>query len=714
VLPLSAQTGPYPIDVEAAPRPEVPATRAGTAIVLDGVLDEGAWASAPVISDFTQSRPDRGYPMTQRTEIRIVYDDAYLYIGGEMWDTEPDRIVIPSLEQDFQSGNSDIFGITLDTFLDRRNAFMFLVNPMGAVKEAQDFDDSRQENAAWEGIFEVRTRIHDKGWSFEWAIPFTTLRFDPRRNPQDWGMQLMRRIRRNNEEGYWAPLDQRDRIHKMSKAGTLRGLEGIRSGRNLLVKPYALSARADGAAASGDWSGDAGLDVKYGLTPELTMDLTYRTDFSQVEVDQERVNLTRFSLFFPERRDFFTENSGVFSFGDISERNYRSGSSLRNFTLFHSRRIGLTASGQEVPIVGGGRITGRAKGFEIGALNMQTESADELPAENFGVLRAKRTVEGIGDFGGIFINRQATDGSGTFNRAYGLEANLRPGQYLRVNSYLAATSDSEETGSAWAGRVWAGWRDPFWNVSASAKRVGDAFTPRVGFVRRRGVRQGFATVGVHSRPDAAWLNEVNPFVEIDYLTDLDGSLLTRERRAHLNVGLRDGSAFGFGFTDAFERVDEDFTVAGGSVPKGDYGFQELSANVRTSSGKPLSATARVTTGGFFNGDRTSVGLSTRWRVNYRLAFDASAERNQIDLPDGTYSADVYAGRATFAASTRFFTSAYVQYNALDDIVVTNLRINYIHSPLSDLFLVFTERRDRGGLTPTDRLFSVKVTKALAF
>jgi hypothetical protein len=714
VHPASAQTRPAPVDVETAPRPEVDATRTTGAIELDGILDEASWANAPVLSSFTQSRPDAGYPASEKTEARILYDDSFLYIGVELWDREPHRIVTPSLEQDFQSGNSDIFGITFDTFLDRRNAFMFLVNAHGAVKEAQDFDDSRQENAAWEGIFEVRTRIHDEGWTVEWRIPFSTVRFNPNLSVQDWGMQMMRRIRRHNEESYWAPLDQRDRIHKMSRAGTLKGLRGIRSGRNLLVKPFALSARAEAGDAPGAWSSDAGLDVKYGLTPELTMDLTYRTDFSQVEVDQERVNLTRFSLFFPERRDFFTENSGVFSFGDISERNYRSGSSLRNFTLFHSRRIGLDGSGQEVPIVGGGRVTGRMGGFEVGALNMQTRSVGGLPEENFAVLRTKRTVEGLGDFGGILVNRQATDGSGSFNRSYGFEANLRPSQYLRVNSYLAATSDSEETGSAWAGRVWAGWRDTFWNVSASTKRVGDAFLPRVGFVRRRGVRQNFATVGAHPRPGISGINEVNPYVEVDHITDLNGELLTRERRANLSVSLRDGSGFGFSVTDAFERVAEPFTVAGATVDPGDYDFREASFNARTSAGKPLSVTARVTHGGFFDGDRTSFGASGRWRVDYHLALDAAAERNKISLPGGEYEADVYSARATFAASTTFFTSAYVQYNALNDIVVTNLRINYVHAPLSDLFLVFTERRNRTGATPTDRLLSLKITKAIAF
>jgi hypothetical protein len=713
-------SGPWPIDVEAAPRPEVRATRATTPITLDGVLDEAAWALAPVLDGFIQSRPDRGHPVTERTEARILYDGQYLYIGVELYDREPDRLVIPSLEQDFESGNSDIFGITLDTFLDRRNAFMFLVNPAGAVKEAQDFDDSRQENAAWEGIFEVRTTIHERGWTVEWAIPFSTVRFDPSRDPQDWGMNMMRRIRRKNEESYWAPLDQRDRIHKMSKAGTLRGLAGIRSGRNLLVKPYAVTSRAEGGSAAEaeaeGWSGDGGMDLKYGLTPRLTMDLTFRTDFSQVEVDQERVNLTRFSLFFPERREFFTENSGVFSFGDITERNYRSGSSLSDFTLFHSRRIGLDEAGQEIPILGGGRLTGRTGGFEIGGLSMQTRAAGGLPDENFAVLRAKRTIDGMGDFGVIAVNRQATDGTEGYNRTLGFEANLAPHPFLRINSYLAGVDD-DASGSDWAGRVWAGWRDAFWNLSAGIKRVGEDFVPRVGFVRRRGVQQSYATAGVHIRSASTrWLNEVGPYAEADYVTDLDGRLLTRTLTGAVNVSYRAGGSFGVQVEETFERLERDFSVRpGATVPAGDHLFRSAALSLRSSSGRPLWASLRLSTGGFYNGDRTSVSVSGQLRANYRLTFDFSAERNSVSLPGADdFTANVYRGRAVFAASTRFFTSAFLQYNALTDEVVSNVRLNYIHAPLSDLFLVYTERSDRTGASPPDRLLSLKVTKALAF
>jgi Domain of unknown function (DUF5916)/Carbohydrate family 9 binding domain-like len=718
-LRASAQADGGAIDVEAAPRPVAAATRATTPIVVDGVLDEAAWAAAPVLGGFIQARPDRGRPSTFPTQARILYDDRNLYVGVELTDPEPSRLIIPSLEQDFESGNSDIFGITLDTFHDHRNAFMFLVNPKGAVKEAQDFDDSRQENAAWEGIFTVRTRIHEGGWTVEWAIPFTTLRFDPRRDPQDWGMNMMRRIRRLNEESYWAPLDQRDRIHKMSKAGTLEGLSGLRAGRNLVVKPYVVTSRAQGGATSAGgagWSQDGGIDAKWGLTPRLTLDLTWRTDFSQVEVDQERVNLTRFSLFFPELRDFFTENSGVFSFGDITERNYRSGSSLSSFTLFHSRRIGLDDQGREVPIVGGGRLTGRAGGFEIGTLDMQTRAALGLPEENFGVLRAKRTVPGVGDFGAILVNRQATDGSGTFNRTYGFEANLAPARFLRVDSYLAGVRDAT-VGSDWAGRVWAGWRDPFWDLSASVKRVGEDFVPRVGFVRRHGVREGYATAGVHPHPTAVpWLNEVNPFVEVDYVTDLGGRLLTRTATASVDVSYRDGGSAGVEVVEDFERLDQHYAFRPDAVvPAGDYSFRTASVSAGTSAGRSLWGTVSLSNGGFYDGRRTTLSASGQWRVDYHLSFDFSAERNAVSLPGaGDFAADVYGARATFAASTRLFTSAFVQYNALTEEVVSNVRLDYIHAALSDLFLVYTERRDRTRVTPTDRLLSLKVTKAVSF
>ncbi|HSR43555.1 MAG TPA: DUF5916 domain-containing protein, partial [Longimicrobiales bacterium] len=403
--PLAAQTGEgvperrdehdrsgYPITVETAPRPAASAARVPGRIVLDGVLDEPGWRAAEAITDFIQSTPRTGYPATERTEVRIVYDDANLYVGAELYDSHPDGIVHQYMDQDFETHDEDVFAISLDTFLDRRNAFLFLINPNGAVKDIQAFDNSRNMNIAWEGVVEVETRIHDGGWTVEMAIPLTTLRFRPDTPVQAWGLQLMRRIRRKAEDSYWAPVDIRTRVHKMSRAGTLTGLRDLQAGRNLTVKPYALAARSAGSALEARDRGgemDGGLDLKYGVTPRLTLDLTLRTDFSQVEVDQEQVNLTRFGLFFPEKRDFFMENAGIFTFGDLTERSYRLGASTRDFTLFHSRRIGLD-DGRPVPILGGGRLTGRVGEFELGLLNMQTEESGALSPENFTVARLRR------------------------------------------------------------------------------------------------------------------------------------------------------------------------------------------------------------------------------------------------------------------------------------------------------------------------------------
>ncbi|MEY4608773.1 MAG: hypothetical protein RL625_990, partial [Gemmatimonadota bacterium] len=387
--PAAPLAGDYR-DPETTPRPTMHPTRVARPPRIDGVLDEPEWRAAEVLTDFRQQLPNTGRPATFRTEVRVLYDADQLYIAAENFDPEPQRAISAGLERDFNTGDSDIFGLALDTFHDRRNAFLFAINPMGGVRDEQVFNDSRTVVEAWEGIITLKTRMTDSSWIAELAIPMRTLRFDGTLPIQEWGVNFIRRVRRVNETSYWAPLERQYRLHRMSKAGTMTGLEGIQPGRNLQVKPYLVGSDSRGAQVPTTALGtarDAGLDVKYGLTPSMTLDATYNTDFSQVEVDQEQVNLTRFSLFFPERREFFIENAGSFIFGDTEERNYRMGAGPRDFTLFNSRQIGLTADGRPIPIVGGGRISGRAGAWELGVLDMQTQASEALPAENFGVVR---------------------------------------------------------------------------------------------------------------------------------------------------------------------------------------------------------------------------------------------------------------------------------------------------------------------------------------
>lgn len=710
----------FPVDPEVAPRPELRAVRTSTPIVIDGRMDEAAWASAVPVGHFVQGVPDLGAPATQPTVVRILYDDDHLYLGVVNYDSEMDRLMIAGLEHDFQPGSGDLFAVSLDPFLDRRNSFLFFVNPGGALRDEQTFNDSRNVSVAWEGPIRAQVALTDSAWVVEMAIPFSTVRFDPGRPVQDWGINFLRRVRRLNESSYWSPLSRREVIHRMSRAGTMRGLEGIQAGRNLTVKPYVLGADSRGSQVPEGVAGtrtDAGGDLKYGITPGLTLDLTYRTDFAQAELDQEQVNLTRFSLFFPERREFFIENSGVFQFGDQSERNYRMGASLSDFTLFQSRRIGLTPGGQPIPIVGGGRVTGRAGGFEVGLLNMQTEALGELPGENFSVARLKRNVLGNSDVGVLFVNRQGTGsaGDGVFNRSWGADATIRLLGNLILTGYLAGSDGSSEGSTGTAYRAAAAWRDAFWNTSAFVRRVDDGFDPGVGFVRRGSVVHRYGTLGVHHQPGISWMEEIAPYLEADYITDLGGLLETRTVTGGMTFTLRNGASLTGTANDRFERLADPFRIATDVIlDPGDYRFRDGSLRFQSSNSRALTGNVQVGVGDFWSGTRTSVSAGATWRPRYDLFFEASLERNQVDLPEGSFEADVARGGVRYAYSTRLSGSAFVQYNRQTDQWISNVRWNLRHAPMSDVFLVFTQRQSPGGDGPLERSVALKVTRLFGF
>ncbi len=710
----------FPVDPELAPRPEVQAVRTHEPIVIDGHMDEAAWDAAIPVGHFVQGVPDLGMPATQPTVVRILYDDTHLYLGVVNYDSEMDRLMIAGLEHDFSPGAGDLFAVSIDPFLDRRNSFLFFVNPGGALRDEQTFNDSRNVSVAWEGPIRAEVVQTDSAWVVEMAIPFSTLRFDANRPVQDWGINFLRRVRRSNESSYWSPLSRREVIHRMSRAGTMTGLEGIQSGRNLTVKPFALAADSRGQAVAESQAGsraDAGVDLKYGITPGLTMDLTYRTDFAQAELDQEQVNLTRFSLFFPERREFFIENSGVFQFGDQNERNYRMGASLRDFTLFHSRRIGLTQGGEPIPIVGGGRVTGRAGDFELGVLNMQTEAFGERPGENFSVARGKRNILGNSDIGVLVVNRQGTGelGQGSYNRSWGADANLRLLGNLVLTSYLAGTDGSEAGSSGLAWRAGAAWRDRFWNTSAFVRRVDEDFDPGVGFVRRRDALHRYATVGIHHQPEGSWLQELAPYVEVDHISNLGGALETRIISGGLDLSVRSGESFSVTVNDRFELLANPFAIASGVVLQpGDYTFRDAAVSVQSSSSRSLTGRVQVGHGEFWSGTRTSLSTRASWRPRYDLFTEVSVERNRVELPEGDFSADVARGAIRYAWSTRLSGSAFLQYNRQTEQWVSNARLNFRHAPMSDVFLIFTDRRRAGMDGPQERSVALKVTRLVAF
>ncbi len=722
--PLASQVVPVDrIDPNTSPRPSLEARRATSPITLDGSLDEAAWALADSTRGvFYQSIPNQGVPSSERTVVRVLYDQERVYVGATMYDSRPEALVSAGMEQDFATQDSDIFGFALDTYLDRQNAFLFAVNPAGALFDAQAFNDQQSVNRAWEGEVEVATRITEYGWVAEIAIPMTTLRFRESDGPQDWGINFSRRIRRISEDSSWAPLSRQFRVYKMSRAGTLTSLEGLGQGRNLWVKPFVNGVRSDGLRNDGSSEKlEGGFDLKWGITPQLTLDVTALTDFSQVEVDEQQINLTRFSLFFPEKRDFFLENDGIFSFQDARVRNFRTGSGPQNFKLFHSRRIGLSADRTPVPIAAGARMTGRLGDYAVGLLNMQTRDGPSHPGENFAVVRVRKNVLASSDIGFMFVNREGT-GRGladAYNRTFGTDANLRlAGGRMLLNSYMAVTDEPDANGDRTTGALEFAWRDPLWAASVLVKTVGDDFNPGVGFVARRGVRQGFVTLGAHPQPAIPHVRELNPYVDVNLFSDLGWTLESREITPGLGVAFLDSGMLTMEYSASYERFADATPIAGVSVPAGEYDFGAFTASYRSNLGRKLGGNLAVTRGGFFDGQRSSVSGGVTVRPSAHLFVEGSAQRNRLTLAGRTFDANLFAGRLRYAHDTRTFLSAFVQYNEASDRLQTNVRFNLIHAPLSDVFLVYSELRDRspepGQAGVIDRAVTLKVTKLIAF
>ncbi|MFQ5639333.1 MAG: DUF5916 domain-containing protein [bacterium] len=729
LLPKAARAqGPLtaddPIDPLSIPRPSLRAYHTEDTIVLDGRLDEPAWQEADSTDGiFWQAIPRQGMPSTERTVIRILYDAKKIYIGARLYDSEPDKLIAAGLEQDFRTQDSDILGIALDTYWDKQNSFLFAINPAGAIFDAQAFNDQAYVNRAWEGIVEVKTSLFKQGWIVEMAIPTTTLRFNQTEGEQTWGLNFSRRIRRRSEDSNWAPLPRQFRLYKMSQAGTLTGLYNLKQGRNLWIKPYGSAARRDGSVLTGGHAEndvDGGFDIKWGVTPQLTLDATTFTDFSQVEVDQQQVNLTRFSLFFPERRDFFLENDGVFTFSDVRVRNYRTGSGPQNFKLFHSRKIGLSDDRLPVTIVAGARLTGRAGNFDLGLLNMQTRRDGDSPAENFTVARLRRNILKSSDVGIMFTNRQRTDSVDgiRYNRTIGVDGNVRILGNMLVNTYFAASDEPGRTGERTAAALQVAWRDPLWDASFLLKTVGEDFNPGIGFVSRKGIRQGFATVGAHPQPGIPKVFELNPYIDVNFFSDPDWTLESREIKPGFGLRFLNSSVLTLQYSARLERLIVPTTIAGVQVPIGEYNFNSATISYRSDSGRRMSWNASFTKGDFFDGNRTSVSGGLAIRPSPKWYLQTTFQANRLELGGQSLDANLFGGRLYYNHNTRTFFSVFIQVNQAADELISNLRFNLIHAPLSDIFLVYQERRDLdpdpGEGAILDRMLTLKVTKLFAF
>lgn len=682
--------------------------------MIDGDLSEAVWQRAPPSTGFVQQQPDEGRPATQRTDVRFLYDAGTLYVGAILFDDDPRRLVINELKRDFAEANNDLFGVVLDTFRDGRNAYGFLVNAGGAQRDTLAYDQGERDDPSWNAAWQVRTKILANGWSVEMAIPFAALRF-PRSPEQHWGLNLVRVVRRTNEVATWSPVPRQFTHYHVGYAGTLGGVAGVAEGRHLRVTPFAVAqAGRESARPRRSSDADGGADLKWAVTPSLVVDASYRTDFAQVEADQVQINLTRFSTLFPEKRQFFLESPGSFQIGLTGEDSGISGNML---LPFFTRRIGLSPDNTVVPVLGGARLTGQSHGVSIGLLNMQTGPAAGRPGDNFTAVRLARPVGGGMSVGGFYFGREAAGraarGDG-HNRVAGADFRFSPNRILAMDGILMrSASDGPE--DDWTVRLGARLRGNRQRGRLSYLFVGDQFRHDLGYVRRRGASMAFGDYSTIFRPAATarLVREFELKMEAHIAHDTRvRTLLTRQLRPSFIAQFPDGGQFRVTLEHSFEHLSEPFRLRRSvSIAPGDYTFREAVVYYETTRSKPLSLLLHGNYGTFWDGDRRRARGGIRWRVNAHLAASVEYDRNAITLPHARFTEGLAAIRVDSSISTRMFLNAFVQYNGRDDIWLTNVRFNFLHRPLSDIYIVWN---DAQGATLRNRGIIVKYTRSFAY
>ena len=714
-------------------RMTIRAIRLNEPLQLDGLLQEPVYSDVPAVTDFIQQEPSEGAPATDQTEVWVTFDDETLYVSARCWSEEPDRIVANEMKRDgYGMFGNDTFSVLLDTFYDRRSAFAFVTNPVGGLFDAL-IANERLSNMDWNTIWDVATTRFEQGWIVEMAIPFKSLRYRSR-SSQVWGMSIQRSVAAKNERSYLTPIPASlgfDGMTRVSAAAALVDVEVPTSGTRLEVKPYVISDVTTNVNAvppiRNQLAGQGGFDVKYGLTPGLTADFTYNTDFAQVEVDEQQVNLTRFSLFYPEKREFFLEGQGVFDFGagfrDDYKTFYFGGGQFAGTApiMFFSRRIGLQGGGT-VPIQAGGRLTGKAGPYSIGLLNVQTGREREagVASTNFSVVRMRRDILRRSSVGALFTGRSVSlDGQGS-NEVFGVDGVFSFYDNVRINAYLARTRTAGIKYDDSSHQVQFNYNGDRWGLIAERLAVGANFKPEVGFVRRGDFKRNYAEFRFSPRP--LEIDTVRKFMfegSLDYTTDGAGSLETRLQQGLFGVEFANGDWLFAGVTDNYERLKNPFEITPDiTVPVGDYSFVNARVVYALGMQRVVSGGLTVDHGGFFGGERTGLGY-TFGRVNLspQVSVEPSLSFNWIDLPQGDFSTELVSVRTTYTLTPRMFVAGLVQYNSTLDSLGTNLRFRWEYQPGSELFVVYTDERDT--LNPRssfveNRAFVVKVTRLFRF
>jgi hypothetical protein len=744
VPPAPPPSGRVPLVADAPPEPIAPATinrdDAGRATVravrvlqplrIDGTLDEALYRDVPPMSDFIQVDPNPGAIATEKTDMWVSFDGTYIYVSARAWDTQMDRLVATEMRRDsnvlFQ-GN-DVISIAFDPFYDRRNALLFTVNPIGGRSETQ-VTAERQFSQDWNPVWQVKTGRFEGGWTVEMAIPFKSLRYGSGTVPV-WGFNAMRIKRSKNEISLLTkvpPGRNQAALVQTSFAASLVGLETPRSGRNLDLKPYAISSVTTDTVSTprlrNDPKGEVGLDLKYALTEGLTADVTVNTDFAQVEADEQQVNLTRFSLFFPEKREFFLENQGTFGFGGVqlSGNNNNANNNSTAPILFYSRRIGLN-QGREVPLQVGGRLTGRVGRYSVGVLNTQTgdELASGTPANNVSVVRLKRDVFRKSSIGLIATGRSVAQNGVGRNLVYGLDGTFAFFDNLAINTYWAKSDTEGLRGDDASYRAQLDYNGDRYGVQLEHLGVGDHFNPEVGFLRRDDMRRSSYQMRFSPRPRR--MRSVRKFryqTGLAYLENGAGMLESRERDAEFAIEFQNGDQFNVQYNNLFEYLPVPFRIASNvTLPVGGYAFQNGQVGFNLGRQRKISANMALEHGTFYNGHRTTLSVAQgRISLTNALSVEPTYSLNKVDLLQGRFTTHLAGSRVTYTLTPLMFVSALLQYNSGTNSVSTNARLRWEYRPGSELFVVYNE--DRNTLTPSfpstnTRAIIVKVNRLFRY
>lgn len=698
---------------------QIKAYRTYESIEIDGDLTEADWQKAEVIDRLVQIEPHEGEKSSEPMEVRILYDNENIYFGFICFDSDMSKLVANEMRRDARDihENDNVF-LLLDTYNDKRSGFFFRTNALGAVQDRAITNNGDTLNDDWDVVVACNAKIHDTCWTAEISIPFSQLRFK-KSDPMRWGMNVGRELIRNQEESVWTPVPASYgglAKYRTTNLGTLVGLEGIVPSRNIEFLPYILPGitqeNDEDAVRETTREFKLGFDAKYGITSNLIADITYNTDFAQVEADQEQVNLTRFNLFFPEKRPFFLEGAGLFDFG-VPRQSFRKPPPM---LLFYSRRIGL-AEDNAIPIIFGGKASGKIGAYGVGMLNVLTnkfydEPVDEdpidIPRTNYSVIRITRDGAAGSRIGMIAINK---DEINNFNRAGGVDFEFRPNDKVDVRGMWSRTFSPNMSGKNNAWYFGSKWRNDSFRFGGSYTDIDDDFDPAVGYVRQTGIRQIRGDFRWAPRPQKFGIREIWSGPEVNYILNQENQLERWNASYTHWTSFATGDSVMFFARREFERLDEDFEIRTDVViPVGDYEFGILGGRFSTSDSRVISSTTGFELGDFYNGQLRKFHIDGSLRPNGQISLHVNYQFNRVKLPAGDFDANLFSGRFNYSFSTKLFAKLFAQWNTETNLVSTNFLINYIYRPGSDFYFVFNQTFDTDKTTKAALRDSTVVAK----